>query len=401
MIAIACAVALPVRAADVPPGIVDPEQAIRNPQYSDPVFWWRMTSTPKDVFEPDPYFYWPPAVIGGAPGPFLPAARKPTIAKPALEDATTWAAARKTYALVVVHKGTVQLERYWDNAKPDELTNGRALTRTVPHMLLGFAVADGKIALDDPIGRVITEWKDDPRGAITVRQLAQNVSGLEVAPQLPVTQVAGNKDLCLAYCGDVVRAALDYPLATPPGTRFEMAQENFQLMGLVVERATGMPLQTLMSERVWKPIGASDAAFQLDRPGGVARVMCCMRATPRDWARLGVLLLNDGRWNGRQVLPAGWVKTMTTPSQRNPNYGLGLWLGTPYVPVRAMFEGRPGGIPQSEPFAAPDVRFMEGGGYRTIFMVPSRDLMIMRLGHQVPDWDHAYLVNAVLKGLPR
>jgi CubicO group peptidase (beta-lactamase class C family) len=192
---------------------------------------------------------------------------------------------------------------------------------------------------------------------------------------------------------------MQYPLVTTPGTRFEMAQENFQLVGLVTERATGTSLQRLMSERMWKKIGASDAAFQLDRPGGVARVMCCMRATARDWARIGVLVLNDGRWGKEQVLPAGWVKTMATPSARNPNYGLGLWLGSPYVQRRTYFEGQPGPIYQSEPFEAPDVRMMEGGGFRTIWVVPSRELMILRLGEQVPDWDHAYLVNTIVRGI--
>lgn len=390
-------------AAEVPPGIVDPEVAIRDPQYSDPVFWWRMTSMPKDVFEPDPYFYWPAGVIAGAPGPFLPAARpgRTTVPAAALEQAAAWAESHKSYALVVVHKGVVQLEKYWGRGTPDQLTNGRALTRSVTHMLLGYAVADGKVSLDDPIGRFITEWKDDPRGRITVRQLAQNVSGLEVAKQLPPTVVPGNKDLCLAYCGDVVRAALNYPLATPPGTRFEMAQENFQLLGILTERATGTPLQALMSERMWTKIGASDAAFQLDRPGGTARVMCCMRATARDWARLGMLVLQDGRWGREQVLPPGWVKTMATPSARNPSYGLGLWLGTPYVPLRTYFEGQPGAMPQSEPFLAEDVRMMEGGGFRTIWVVPSQDLMILRLGEHVPDWDHARLVNTILRGLGR
>jgi CubicO group peptidase (beta-lactamase class C family) len=204
--------------------------------------------------------------------------------------------------------------------------------------------------------------------------------------------------LCLAYCGDVVRAAMNYPAVTPPGTRFEVAQENTQLLALIVERAVGTPIATLLSERVWKAIGADDAAFQLDRPAGVARVMCCMRATPRSWARLGLLVLQDGKWNGRQVLPPGWVRTMATPSPRNPNFGLGLWLGSPYVAKRAYFEGKPGAIPQSEPFLADDVRIMEGGGFRTIFLVPSRELMIFRHGQDAAGWDHAFLVNALLKG---
>jgi CubicO group peptidase (beta-lactamase class C family) len=389
----------PAGAAEMPPGIADPDVAIADPSYSDPVFFWRMTSMPKDVYEPDAYFYWPPAVVGGRPGPWLPAAAagRTTLPAAGLEAAAAWAQPRKTNALIILHKGKVQLERYWNGMQPDQLANGRALTRSITPMLLGFAVESGKLGLDDPLAKFITEWRDDPRGRITVRQLAQNVSGLEVAPSLPVSVVLGNKDLYLAYGGDVVRAAMNYPAVHPPGTRFEVAQENTQLLALVIERATGTPVQTLLSERVWKPIGAADAAFQFDRPGGHARVMCCMRATPRDWARVGLLLAQDGKWEGRQVLPAGWVKTMATPSARNPNFGLGLWLGSPYVAKRAYFEGQPGVVPQSEPFLADDVRIMEGGGNRTIFIVPSKQLVILRHGQQVPDWDNAALVNAVLR----
>lgn len=389
--------------AALPPGIADPDKAITDPMFNDPVLFWRVISAPKNIYEPEPYFYWPVGVVAGAPRP-LPAIKPngpTTIPKAALDDIAKWAEAQDSNALVVIHKGVVQMERYWKGTKATDLANGRAISRSVTPMLLGFAIADGKASLDDPIGRFITEWKDDPRGRITVRQLAQNVSGLEVAPSLPVTQVLGNKDLCLTYCGDVVRAALNYDYVMPPGQRFESAQENMQLLALVVERAMGMPIQTLLSERVWKPIGAADAAVQLDRPGGSARMMCCMRATPVDWARLGLLVMQNGKWEGRQVLPKGWVDTMATPSERNRNFGLGLWLGSPFVAKRTYFENQPGVIPQSEPFLVDDVRIMEGGGFRTVFMVPSQQLVIHRHGPASPGWDHAYLVNTILRGMAR
>ncbi len=390
-------------AADMPPGIADPDKAILDPMYNDPVFVWRITSVPKDIYEPDPYFYWPSAVIAGKPGQFPPQAKTSELTVPtdALEDAAEWAAAHKTHALIIIRNGKVQLERYWNDTRPDVIVNGRAITRSVTPMLLGFAVADGKLALDDPIGKFITEWRDEERGQIKVRHLAQNASGLEVAPQLGLSQIYGNKDLCLAYCGDVVRAAMNYPAAVPPGTRFEVAQENMQLLALVIERAMDTPIQSLLSERVWKHIGAEDATFQLDRPGGTARVMCCMRATPRSWARLGLLILQKGQWEGKQVLPKGWVDIMMTPSERNANFGLGLWLGSPYVPLRTYFEGKPGAIPQAEPFLAEDVSIMEGGGFKANFMVPSHGLLIYRDGDYVDDWDHAYLVNTVLKAIQR
>ena len=382
-----------------PPGIADPNKVLDQPVYNDPVFWWRMTSRPENVFEPNPYFYWPNAVIKGAPGDFVPAAKagETSISSATLETMAKWAEENKSYALIVVHKGQVQLERYWQDIDPNALTTGRALTRSVTPMVLGFAVSDGALKLDDPISTFIPEWKNDPRGAIKVQQLAQNASGLEVADQKPLTQIDGNKDLCLVYCGDVVRAAMDYELVKKPGTKFEVAQENMQLLALVIERAMGKPIQDILSERIWKKIAASDATFQFDRPDGVARVMCCMRATPRDWSRLGILLLNNGSWDGKQILPTNWVKTMSTPSPANPNFGTGLWLGSPFVAMRTYFEGKPGVIPQSEPFLADDVLIMEGGGFRAIYVVPSEDLMIMRLGHLPENWDHAYLVNTALK----
>ena len=392
---------LPAHSADMPPGIADPDQAITHWSYSDPVFFWRMTSVPDDPYEPDEYFYWPSAVVHGSNQAFLPPAPPGTaaISAAALEQMAEWARTHASNALIVIHRGRVLLERYWNGMTMDTLANGRAITRSVTPLVLGFAVADGKLNLEDPIGRYITEWADDKRGAIRVRQLAQNVSGLEVAPSKGLNEVYGNKDLCLAYCGDVVRAALEYDFTLEPGTRFEVAQENMQLLALVIERAMGMPIQEILSERVWKKIGAKDAAFQFDRPGGHARTMCCMRATPRDWARLGVLIAQGGVWRGEQVLPAGWAQTMATPSARNPNFGIGLWLGTPYAALRTYFEGKPGAIPQAEPYLADDVAIMEGGGFRVVYMVPSEALVIFRHGSSVPDWDASYLVNTALGGL--
>lgn len=381
-----------------PPGVADPNSVLDDPVYSDPVFWWRMTSRPDNIFEPSPYFYWPNAVIKGDPGAFVPAAEpeEASIQQATLESMAEWAEEHNSYALIVVHNGKVQLERYWQDIDPIALTNGRALTRSITPMALGFAVSDGALNLDDPISKFIPEWIDDPRGAIKVQQLAQNASGLEVAEQKGLSEIAGNKDLCLVYCGDVIHAAMQYELVTEPGKLFEVAQENMQILALVIERAMEQPIQELLSERLWKKIAASDATFQFDRPGGTARVMCCMRATPRDWARLGILLMNNGMWDGKQVLPSGWVEAMSTPSPANPNFGTGLWLGSPYVAMRTYFEGKPGVVPQSEPFLADDVVFMEGGGFRTIYVVPSENLMIMRLGQFHDDWDNSYLVNAVI-----
>jgi CubicO group peptidase (beta-lactamase class C family) len=397
------AMAQPSGAGKAPPPVTPAEEAMKDPLAADPVFWWRRESFRTQGYEPPPSFYWPNADVPGAatPQPFLPAAAegRTTIAPEALKVMEAWAEGHNSRALIVIHKGKVQLERYWRGVEADEITNARAITRSFTPMMLGFAVADGKVELDAPIGRYLTEWADKPQGMITVRQVAQHVSGLEY--EGGDDQVYGNKRIGVFYAGDVVAAALRFDLHVKPGTKFEVADVNTQLVSMIIERATGQPFTQYLSEKVWAPIGASRATYQLDRPGGVARTLCCMRATPRDLARLGQLFVQDGKWQGRQVLPAGWVKTMRTPSARNPNFGLGLWLGSPFNPKRSYFEDKPGFAPQSEPFVVPDVAFMEGGGFRELYIVPSKQLVILRLGYEDPNWDNAYLVNTAIRGMQR
>lgn len=392
-------------AAKVAPPVTPGPEAMKDPIAADPMFWWRLESFRNQPQEPPEAFYWPEAAIGGDAKPFLPLAKagRTTLSSEALAKAAQWAEANNSSALIIIHKGKVQLERYWNGMSPDKLTNLRAITRSFAPTMLGFAVAEGKVDLDAPIARYLTEWQGKPQGQITVRQVAQNVSGLE--HDFPTGTVFGNKQVQLVYAGDVVAAALAMDSVETPGSKFDAADVNMQLISLIIERSMGTPIAELVSERVWKPIGASSAAFQFDRPGGTARTVCCMRATPRDVARLGQLFVQDGRWNGKQVLPAGWVKTMATPSKRNPNFGLGLWLGSPNVAARGLSENKPGDMPQSDPFVqsesfvASDVRMMEGGGYRVLYIVPSKDLVILRLGYSSKTWDHAFLVNTAIRGI--
>src|SRR4051812_39721646 len=99
--------------------------------------------------------------------------------------------------------------------------------------------------------------------------------------------------------------------AWPAGTRFAYASAETQVLGLVLRGAVGRPLAEYLSEKIWQPMGAeSDAAWNVDG-GGYEMAFCCINATLRDWARVGLLLANGGEINGRQVIPAEWVKEAT------------------------------------------------------------------------------------------
>jgi len=364
-------------------------------------------------------FYQPVARIdGGGAGAFFPAAApgETTIDPAALEAAAQWAEAHNSVALLVLHRGRLQLERYWQGTDAGTPFSGRAMSRSLVGLVFGTAVADGRLALDDPASKYLDEWRGDPRGAITIRQLMQNVSGLaeiELESPLPapgagpleravaLLRTAASRNTRLALGTDFGAAALSFPLEHEPGGRFAFSNANSQLLGLILERATGTDFERYVQQKLWAPLGAGVGEFYMDRRSGMPAVYCCFRATPRDWLRVGSLLASDGVFDGRPLLPRGWVEQMArSTSTVNPLYGLQVWSGRATRGRRGYVTGsQQGGVPHGEDFVAGDVVWMEGGGGRSIWAVPSQQLVIVRLGRASQTWDGSVLPNTILRGL--
>ena len=211
----------------------------------------------------------------------------------------------------MLHRGVLQLERYWQGIDADSLFTGRAMTRTLIPPLLAIAMQEGAIgSLDDPVGGYLEEWSGDPRGEITLRELLWNISGLENT----LLENGGpfSNEVRISLGSDFRRAALSFKTDREPGTHFSFTNTNPQLLGAVLESATGIDYEVYLQDKLWAPLGASRAVLYMDRPGGMPAVFCCFRATPHDWLRYGAALLNDGLVDGRQIWPAGWVAEMTT-----------------------------------------------------------------------------------------
>jgi len=363
-------------------------------------------------------FYQPVATIdGGGQGAFFPAAgpEGTSIDPAALVAAARWAEANNSDALLVLHRGRLQLERYWQGTGADTLLSGRAMSRSLVGLVYGAAVVDGKLALDDPASRYLDEWRGDARGAITIRQLLQNVSGLEEVPTAGVplaadagalaraaafVRIAADRNTRLALGTDFAAAALSFPLAHEPGGRFAFSNANSQLLGVILERATGTPFERYVEQKLWAPLGAGTGEFHMDHASGMPAVYCCFRASPRDWLRLGALLAGDGRANGRAVLPRGWVAQMARgTSTVNPRYGLQVWSGRATRGTREYSADSGRGVPHGEDLLADDIVWMEGGGGRSVWAVPSQQLVIVRLGRASSGRDASVLPNTILRGL--
>lgn len=378
---------------------------------------WRLAALPDSGEWPDS-FYQPAVRIGGAAAALVPPAdpATPSIEPAALTAAAAWAEANNSVALLVTHREKLVLERYWQGMKPDQLFSGRAMSRSLAGMLAGFAVLNGKLSLDDRLDKYLTEWAREPRGAITLRQLLQNVSGLEEVPLNAAAAPAGaglvdrwlagtrnyfGKNARLSLGSDFAHTALSFRVAHEAGFRFALSNANAQLAGVILERALEDGYERLIDKLLWTPLAAGPAEFYMDRVNGMPAVYCCMRATARGFLRLGMLLANDGVIDGTRILPKGWVAEMARGSQANPLYGLQVWAGKARAGVREYQQGSGQGVRHGEDYAADDVIWMEGGGGRTVWAIPSQQLVIVRLGRASKDWDASVLPNLLLRGLIR
>jgi CubicO group peptidase (beta-lactamase class C family) len=172
----------------------------------------------------------------------------------------------------------------------------------------------------------------------------------------------------------------------------------------VIERATGRRYAEFVGTEVLQPIGAPGGTVWVNRPGGVAHSGCCMMLPARAWLNMGILVLQDGVWNGRRLLPRGYVAEMRTGTPENPYYGMGLWVAGSYTERRGFANAaRPGPkVLHSEPYLARDLVMFDGNSNQTVYIVPSARLVILRTGDsppKSPEWDNAMLPNTILRGM--
>ncbi len=353
----------------------------------EPVFWKRYFLALTGSSGPSFPLYQPrERVVGGnePPAPRV-APELESLDRKALETAAAYAGERDSTALIVSRHEHIVFEKYWHGTGFDTIEDGQSFARIVAALAAGAALSLRQIHWpDEPVGDFITQWRADPRGAITVSQLLKMSSGLR-APEPSLTPWSASVREALGP--DILAAAFAEPLVSKPGAVWAEQSADPQLLALVIERATGMRYAQFVSQELWRRIGAGDAWLWLDRPGGTAHADCCMLARQGDWIRIAELLVKDGNYRGEEVIRPGWVARMLTPAKGNANYGSYLRLGKTN-PVGA------------EPYALDDVFLVEGNGGNRLWLVPSMHLTILRMGRlprHPADWDDSRIPNLIIR----
>gem|GEM_PF-187755 len=346
--------------------------------------------------------------VKGGDGPEIPTAETRTIAPEAIEAAADYAANISSLSLIIARGGKIEHEQYWNGAGPDTLSETYSMAKSVVGLAVGAAVAEGKISsVDDAAANYIAEWRGQRRETLTIRQLLTMSSGVaHYRFNYAFNQSPWAEGLRTFLGPDIAAHVLNYEINRVPGAEFNYNSANTQILLTLLERATGKRYAEYVSEKLWQPLGAKDAQLWLDRPGGTAKGFSYFQARPRDWLKLGLLIEGQGTFDGREIVPPSWIAAMTTPSARNPNYGFQMWLGNPPMTSEDGGQRRynrttPFGAKHSAPYLADDVVFFDGGGGHRVYIVPSRDLVIVRTGMvNRPDWDDAALPNMILRGIP-
>lgn len=347
--------------------------------------WYRPTIAVRGAARP-----WPGAGPGGAAA-LEPGSR--------FTEALALARRYETLALVVVQDGRVVLEDYAPGIAPQFRFDTQSMHRGLLALVVGAAIADGYVdSIDAPASRWLPEWRGagDPRGAITIRHLLYSQSGL-VDP--PYADSPDSPALQMFIGTDLRRLALGLQPQSRPGERYRGATAEAQVLGLVLERATRRPYADYLSRRLWRPIGAGEAAVRLDRPGGNTRTFCCIQASARDWARVGELVLGRGRVAGREVLPGSWIEQLTTPAVLNPAVGAYWWVQpTALVPSNVDPARAPA---KPTPFTHPGTVYTGGRGGQRLFVLPAQRAVVVRIGRMRYDFDDGVFANTFAAALER
>ena len=231
-------------------------------------------------------------------------------------------------SFLVIKDGKLVHEEYFGEYKPTTQTNSFSMAKAITVLLMGLAIEDHKIQSENQkFADFYPNFNEVEHGnELTLRDLAAMEAGYywDEDYRNPFLQ-----NPRIYYGKNMAEALLKSPqFEAKPGSRVEYQSGATQLLGFAIRKAVNIPLSAYASQKLWKPLGMeSDAYWNVDEDNKMEKTFCCINAIPRDYAKLGQLMLQKGNWNGKQLIDSTYIQKMITPTQHsNGIYGLGIWV---------------------------------------------------------------------------
>lgn len=277
---------------------------------------------------------------------------------------------KKTRAVLVVYKGQIIAERYAPGFTSSSRLLGWSMAKSVTSAVIGLLVKKGLVNPDTCVA--VNEWNNekDTRHAITVKNLLQQCSGLSFEESY---SKSADATIMLYQKADMGAYAAHLPLATTPGTKFSYTSGNANILSDLIRKVVGIhDYHALPYRELFYKLGMYNTVWETDASGTYVG-SSYIYASARDWARFGLLYLNKGYFNNEQILPASWIAQSVTPTaaQNFDRYGYLFWLNT---------GKKKGAANRAYPHAPDDMYYANGFQGQNVFIIPSKDLVIVRMG---------------------
>ena len=271
----------------------------------------------------------------------------------------------ETVAFLVIKNDSLCYEEYWDGYSDSSYSNSFSMAKSIISILVGVAIDEGKISsVKDPVSKYIPEYANGELAKITIEDLLRMASGLNFHESYatPINQTTD------AYYGTNLKKLI-YSLKAemPAGVEFKYKSGDTQLLGLVLSAATGKSNSAYASEKLWSKIGAEhDAKWSIDHTDGDEKAFCCFYSNARDFARIGKLYLQKGRWETQQIVDSNWVNQSISSNGLNDENG-----------NKTDYYGYQWWVLKNANYPAFYCRGILG---QYIVVVPSKNTIIVRLG---------------------
>jgi CubicO group peptidase (beta-lactamase class C family) len=273
----------------------------------------------------------------------------------------------RTTGFVVIYRDSVLHEQYWEGYSESSVTNSFSMAKSINALLIGIALKEGLIkSVDEPVANYIPEFREGDKSNITIKHLLTMSSGIDFKEEY-ASPFAWPAE---AYYGpDVNKLTLGAQPKETPGKTWSYKGGDSQLLGMILKKATGKTVAEYAAEKLWQPIGAENDAYWSIDELGMEKVSCCYYASAKDFARIAKLYLQQGNWNGKQIVDSDYVAaSLTAPNltdiadgKKINKYGYQWWL--------MNYKNEP-------------VFYMRGIRGQYVFCIPNSQLIIVRLGHK-------------------
>lgn len=275
----------------------------------------------------------------------------------------------ETVAVLAIRNDSILYEFYWDGYSDSSLSGSFSMAKSITSLLIGAAIREGKIrSVDEPVGNYLEEFRTGEKAKVRIVDLLTMSSGSNwdesYANPFSVTTE-------LYYGHNAAKVATGVSIIQQPGSVHSYKSGDTQLLALILKKATGKSLSAYASEKLWQPLGAEHAAlWSTDQVGGIEKSYCCFNSNARDFARLGQMMLDSGRWKGNEIIPMDYYLNSIKPCMIKDTegkpctyYGYQWWI----MPSR------------------PEIFYARGILGQYVIVIPSKKTVIVRLGKKRSD----------------